>query len=244
VGDDTTSAAAAQLPVPGPEAIAGALVFTTALRRADIDPQTQQRLLKTLGDALPIQPLRPGVAGNDRTITPDALKALLPSAALVAAGLDPAMVVRPPPPVLWSDRGNQLVVRVAEVHADLALGAIVLTVPVTCDQTGPVDCTVTFVTGTPDQPAGGITTTEDHPRGPAEVVENWAEALIAFAWHTLLIAINSVSSALGGDLSGQKLVTAAVSVTADGITVTPMGRHTFMTGALTASQPSGGGPIG
>jgi hypothetical protein len=243
VGDDREATAAA-LPVPGPEAIAGALVFTTALRRADIDQQTQQRLLKALADTLPLQPLRPGIAGNDRTVTPDTLKVLLPSAAVVAAGLDPATIVRPPPPVLWTDGANQLVVRVGEVRADLTLGAIVLTIPVTCDQTGPVDCTVTFVTGTPDRPAGGITTTEDHPRGPAEVVENWAEPLIAFAWHTLLIAINSISSALGGDLSGQKLLTAALSVTADGVTVTPMGRHTFMTGALAASQSPTGGPTG
>ena len=241
---DDAGKAAADLPVPGPEAIAGALVFTTALRRADIDQQTQQRLLKVLADALPVQPLRPGVAGNDRTVTPDTLKVLLPSAAVVAAGLDPATVVRPPPPVLWTDGVNRLLVRVGEVRADLTLGAIVVTVPVTCDQTGPAECTVTFVTGTPDRPAGGITTTEDHPRGPAEVVENWAEPLVAFAWHTLLIAVNSISSALGGDLSGQKLVTAGLSVTADGITVTPMGRHTFMTAALSARQSPVGGSIG
>ena len=60
----------------------------------------------------------------------------------------------------------------------------------------------------------------------------------------MLIAINSVSSALGGDLSGQRLLTAALSVTADGITVTPMGRHTFMTGALAARQSPTGGPLG
>jgi len=241
---DNAENAAADLPLPGPEAIAGALLFTTALRRADIDPQTQQRLLKVLGDSVPIQPLRPGVAGNDRTLTPDALKVLLPSAAVVAAGMDPATVVHPPPPVLWTDGANRILVGVGEVRADLTLGAIVVTIPVTCDQTGPVDCTVTFVTGTPDQPAGGICTTEDHPRGPAEVVEHWAEPLVAFAWHTLLISINSISGALGSDLSGQKLVAAGLTVTADGITVTPMGRHTFMTGALAARQSPVGKPIG
>jgi hypothetical protein len=135
--------------------------------------------------------------------------------------------------VLWSDGDNQLLVRLAEITVQLGLGTITLTIPLTCDQTGPVACTVTFVTGTPSQPAGGITTTEDHPRGPPEVVELWAEPLIAFAWDTLVTAINAASTALGGDLAGQPLVTAALATTADGVTVTPMGRHTFVTGALT-----------
>ena len=38
-----------------------------------------------------------------------------------------------------------------------------------------------------------MTTTEDHPRGPAVVVENWHEPLIAFAWQTLLIATSAVA---------------------------------------------------
>jgi hypothetical protein len=135
--------------------------------------------------------------------------------------------------VIWSDRGNRLLVRVAGVHAQVGDGTLVLTVPVTCDQTGDVDVSVTFVTGTPDRPAGGVVTTEDHPRGPAAVVENWAEPLLAFAWQTLVSAVSAVSGAAGGDLSGRALVTAALAVNSDGLTVTPMGRHVFTAGSAT-----------
>ena len=216
--------------VPGPGAVAGAFVFASALQRADLDPQTRARLLKALGDTLPVTPLRPGTAATDRTLPAAALGLLVPSAAVVAAGLDPAAVTRPAPPVLWTADAARLLVRIAEVHADLSDGAIVITVPVTCDQTGPVDVTVTFVTGTPDQPAGGVTTAEDHPRGPAVVVENWAEPLVALAWHTLVIAVGALSGAGGNDFSGRDLVSASFAVTKAGLTVTPMARHTFLAG--------------
>ena len=234
-------AQAAAQPAFGPQALAGALLFATALQRADVDPQTRARLLKSLGDVTPLKPLQPGKAGADRTVTADALKVLVPSAAVVAAGFDPATVGTPAPNLLWTDGRNQLLVRVAEVRADLGAGSIVLTVPVACDETGPVDTTVTFMTGTPDAPAAGIVTTEDHPRGPATIVENWGVPIVAYAWHTLVVAVNSLSDALGGDVAGNRLVTAGLAVTADTITVTPMGRHTFL-GAATPRTPAG--PLG
>jgi hypothetical protein len=130
--------------------------------------------------------------------------------------------------VLWSTDAGQLLVRIAEVHADLTDGAIVITLPVTCDQTGPVDVTVTFITGSPDQPTGGVATAEDHPRGPEVVVEN--EPLVALAWHTLVIAIGAMSGAGGNDFSGRDLISASFAVSKDGLTVTPMARHTFLAG--------------
>ena len=216
--------------VPGPGAVAGALLFATALQRADVDPQTQARLLKALGDSLPLKPLRPGSAATDRTLPAASLGLLISSAAVVAAGLDPAAVTRPAPPVLWSSDAGQLLVRIGEVHADLSDGAIVITLPVSCDQTGPQDVTVTFVTGSPDQPTGGVATAEDHPRGPEVVVERWAEPLVAFAWHTLVIAVAAMSGAGGNDFSGRDLVPASVAVSKAGLTVTPMARHTFLAG--------------
>jgi hypothetical protein len=216
--------------VPGPGAVAGAFVFATALQRADIDPQTQARLLEALGDTLPLKPLQPGTAATDRTLPATSLRLLIPSAAVVAAGLDPAALIQPAPPVLWSTDAGQLLVRIAEVHADLTDGAIVITLPVTCDQTGPVDVTVTFITGSPDQPTGGVATAEDHPRGPEVVVENWAEPLVALAWHTLVIAIGAMSGAGGNDFSGRDLISASFAVSKDGLTVTPMARHTFLAG--------------
>ena len=218
--------------MPGPEAVAGAILARDALARADLDPQVKAQVAKQLASVLPGQVTRAGTSAGDRAIASQDLAALIPGAAVTAAGLDPAKTPMPPPPVLWQDSGNQLLVQLAGVHADLGDGFVELTVPVSCDQTGEAKVTVTFVTGTPDRPTGGIATTEDRPRGPAVIVENWREPLIAFCWHTLVIATSALSGTIGSDLAGNALITAGLTATSKGLTVTPMGRHTFTTGQL------------
>jgi hypothetical protein len=217
--------------VPGPDALAGAILTTEAFQRAKINPDTLAQVVNALGDLLPGHPVQAGSAAVDRTLPANALTSLIPSAAIVASGLDPATTAVPAPAVLWTSGVNRLLIKVAGVTATLGDGTIVITVPVSCDQTGDAAVTVTFVTGTPDRLAGGIVTTEDHPRGPAIVVENWGEALVAFAWHTLVEATNALSGAAGGDFSGHSLISAAVTVNAAGLSVTPMGKHTFMAGS-------------
>jgi hypothetical protein len=213
--------------VAGPGAIAGALLLRDALQRADLDDQTRARILKNLAGVLPLA-LRPGKVAGDRTLRPDDLKLLIPSAAVSAAGLDPAKTPMPPPPVLWENAGNQLLVQLAGIQASLGDGFIELAIPVSCDQTGDTQITVTFVTGSPDRPSGGVTTTEDHPRGASVVIENWHEPLIAFAWQTVLIATSALSGVAGTDLSGRNLITNALAINADGLSVLPMAQHTFL----------------
>ena len=198
-----------------------------------MNPDAAAQVIKALGDLLPGKPIRAGAAAQDRTIPASTLTSLIPSAAIVAAGLDPAKTALPVPAVVWSSGANTLLVRPGQVKATLGTGTIDLTVPVSCDQTGDTQVTVTFVTGTPDRPTGGIVTTEDHPRGAAVVVENWAEALVAYAWRTLVAATDALSGAAGGDLAGTDLITAGLTTTSDGLSVTPMGRHAFLAGGLT-----------
>lgn len=218
--------------VLGPEAVAGAILARDALARADLDPQVKEQVAKQLAPVLPGQVTRAGASAGDRAIAAQDLAALIPGAAVTAAGLDPAKTPMPPPPVLWQDSGNQLLVALAGVRAVLGDGLIEFTVPVSCDQTGDTKVTVTFITGTPDRPTGGIATTEDRPRGPAVIVENWHEPLIAFCWHTLVIATSALSTTVGTDLAGNPLITAGLTATAKGLAVTPMGPHTFTTGQL------------
>jgi hypothetical protein len=218
--------------VPGPEAVAGAILARDALARADLDPKVKEQVAKQLAPILPGQVTRAGTSPGDRAIAAQDLAALIPGAAVTAAGLDPAKTPMPPPPVLWQDSGNQLLVALAGVRAMLGEGLVEFTVPVSCDQTGDAQVTVAFVTGTPDRPSGGIATTEDRPRGPAVIVENWREPLIAFCWHTLVIATSALSGTIGTDLAGNALITAGVTASAKGLAVTPMGPHTFTTGQL------------
>jgi hypothetical protein len=216
--------------VAGPETIAGTILTTEALQRARITPDAARPVVNALGDLLPGNPVQAGSAAVDRLLPANALASLIPSAAIVAAGLDPAKTALPAPAVLWTSGASRLLVNAGKVTATLGDGTIDIVVPVSSDQTGDAAVTVTFVTGTSKQPAGGLVTTEDHPRGPAIIVENWAEPLVAFAWHTLLVATNALSGAAGGDMSDNNLITAAIAVDRTGLSVTPMGRHTFFAG--------------
>ncbi len=218
---------AAQL-IPGPGVVAGASLTSSIIAGLNLDPKVKEQILKAFGDLLPGHPVRTGMAAADRSLSPDALTALIPSAAVIGAGFDPAAVNPPVPNALWRVGSQQLLIRVAEVRATLGAGLIEIVVPVTCDQTGDTDISITFLTGTPDRPAGGVMTTEDHPRGAAEVVENWAEPLIAYAWQVLIIATSALSGASGSDGAGRALITASVVATPDGVTVTPMARNAFL----------------
>jgi hypothetical protein len=214
--------------MPGPEAIAGAVLLADALQHADIDERTRLVITTKLAPVLPGQLVPPGTVVDGLTVTADQLPLLVGSAAVVAAGLDPAKTPSPPPPVLWTERGNRLLVHLAGVHGMLGTGLVEITIPVECDQTKQTDVTVTFVTGSADHPAGGVTTTEDHPRGAAIVVENWHEALIAFAWRILLIATGAMAGTGRKDHAGRQLIVNSFEVDAAALTVRPMARHTFL----------------
>jgi hypothetical protein len=208
----------------GPGSVVGSVLLRDALDQ--LDAQTRATVLKGLAGVLP-QVVQPGKVGRVRTLRPDDLAALIPGAAVSAAGLNPASTPSPPPAVLWSDGGNQLLVQIAGVQARLGTGFIELSIPVSCDQTGDTQVSVTVLTGTPELPTGGVSTTEDHPRGPSVIVENWHDALIAFAWQTILIATSAVAGAVGTDTNGAPLITQGLTVTADGLSVRPMAQHLF-----------------
>jgi hypothetical protein len=209
---------------PGASGLAGAVLLRDALAR--LDDKTRAAVLKNLTDVLP-HTLAAGKVGADRAVHPGDLRALIPAAAISAAGLDPARTGEPAPPVLWERGGNRLLVLIAGVRASLGDGLLELTVPVSCDQTGDTGVTVTFATGSTKLPTGGVTVAEDHPRGPAVIVENWHEPLLAFAWQTVLFATAALAGAAGTDTAGRSLITNAITVDADGLTVTPMAPHTF-----------------
>jgi hypothetical protein len=213
-------------PVQGARSIAGEILRREST--AGLDPRLRALVERQLGSVLPGRLVPAGQAVEERRVNGDDVIRLLRSAAVTAGGLDPARTTDPPPPLLWEDGPNRLLVRIADLNGRLDEGLIELVIPVFCEETGEAEVTVTFITESREQPTGGICITEDHPRGPAVIVENWHEPLIALAWHTVLIATGALSGAIGADESGQQLVSATLSVSREGIAVTPMARHTFL----------------
>ncbi len=218
--------------MPGPEAVAGAILLGNALQRADLDDKTRLVITTELAPVLPGQLVPPGTVVDGLTVTTEELPLLIGSAAVVAAGLDPAKTPSPPPPVLWAERGSRLLVHIAGVHGTIDSRLVEITIPVECDQTKQTDVTVTFVTGSADRPSGGVASAEDHPRGAEIVVENWAEALIAYAWRVLVVATSAMAGIGRQDHAGRVLIANSLEVDAKGLMVRPMARHTFMSGTL------------
>lgn len=174
---------------------------------------------------LPVPDRSISVGDSTRPITlnRDALGRLFPFAARRALGVGSRRIRVTT--VVWRDGSDELAVDPGGATVVTSDGALVVTIPVSCDQTGASRVQATFVVGAPDRPAGLYAATDGRPHGPAAIIDRWADALTAFAWSAVLELLTSVSGAVGKDKDGQPLIPGSVVATTDGIAVTPMGRH-------------------
>lgn len=192
-----------------------------------------QRLLallrKQCPELFPAQPLPPGQAGAPLPVSSTDLPALARAAIRAASGLPPAPAggTVPVGGVTWVDGDRELYVAVEQVDVRLAPGAVAVTIPVRCDQTGATEVDISFAVGLPDRPLGLVVATEDRPRGPAAVVDVWGDALIALAWQCLLDVASGVSAASGSDSAGTPLIASALHSDGKTLSVTPQARFAF-----------------
>lgn len=167
---------------------------------------------------LPPEPLKPGQPGPTLEIDPKNLQALFHEA------------LRPEPDaevLLWRDGDNELLVEAARVRLHVADGLVLVDVPVACDQTGRVVVHVPFAVGSGRREAGLVVATEARPRGPAEIVELWGEALVALAWQALLEVAAALARESGEDLDGAGLIPVALRAGRGGLTLKTLARHGF-----------------
>lgn len=174
--------------------------------------------------APPRKPLASGEPASPVFISPKQASELLRVAARRAAGL-----FRPTrrTEVVWVDGDRELAVNLVKLQVRFADGEIQLTIPVRCDQTGPVAITVVFAVGSPNQPAGLYASTYRRPEGPALIVTAWSEPLVAFAWQCVLGMISGIAGAVGKDARGNVLVPVELTASKRGIEIIPMARHRF-----------------
>lgn len=128
---------------------------------------------------------------------------------------------------VWVRDDGELLVHTGSVRVRLDDGLLVVTIPVSCDQTGDVSIQVPFAVGGEEQPAGMVVATEERPRGPEEIVDLWGEALTAFAWRTLLAVTTRSASDSGEDEDRAGLIPAALTASGDGLRLATMARHAF-----------------
>jgi len=129
--------------------------------------------------------------------------------------------------VVWVEGENELAVGFAALDVKFSTGLIRIGIPVRCDQTGPANVELLFAVGSPDQPAGLYAAAARRPNGPEAIVTTWGEALVAFAWQSVLGLVTGIAAATGKDQRGNLLVPVELSVTARGLEIVPMARHRF-----------------
>ncbi len=170
------------------------------------------------------EPLQAGAVSERLVVTTKEASRLSIEAAKRAAGF-----FRPTrrTEAVWVDGESQLAVGIAAVRLQTTHGAVVVTIPVRCDQTGPTEVHVTFAVGEPGRPAGLYAAAQKRPRGPAAVVDTWGDAIVAFAWQVLLGLVSGLAGATGKDTRGNRLVPADLEATPSGLAILPMARHRF-----------------
>jgi len=158
-------------------------------------------------------------------LDPDSASRLIVAAARLAAGF-----FRPTQRsvVVWIEGDSELAVEIGGVRIDIGYGRVDLLLPVRCDQTGAADVVVTFAVGASQRPAGLYASTLRRPTGPKLIIDTWGDALVAFAWKTLLELASQLAGAIGGkDGRGNLLVPAELRASREGLTILPMGRFRF-----------------
>jgi len=129
--------------------------------------------------------------------------------------------------VVWVEGDSELAVRMAGVQIETDDGLVTVTIPVRCDQSGPVTVEVNFAMGADDAPAGLFASTFRRPIGPRLVIDTWGDALVAYAWQCVLGMVAGLSAAVGKDSRGNLLVPAEIVASKDGLRIVPMARHRF-----------------
>jgi hypothetical protein len=155
------------------------------------------RLRAELPETLPTKPLPTGRKGAVLPVTSSALGTLVQLAALRRTEGEGRIV--------WDDGVNQLMVHAAKVRSVVTEGIVRISVPVECDQTR-ATMEIAFAVGSEKRVAGMIAATADRPAGDPLIARVWGDALIAFAYGTLLDLADSLAGASGRDEKNARLV--------------------------------------
>lgn len=206
-----------------------------SLATADSISAECQKLLVALKSNCPgvlsPDPLPAGELGPEILLLPGEAEQLYRLVARRVTGLpdppnDPAS---PPVPgiVVWTRGGDELAVVIDKISLRPANGVVAVDIPVRCDEVGDATVRVRFAVGSKDRPAGMLAATDERPFGPPLVIDVWGEALMAFAWQTLVRAMTRLADATGRDVDGAGLLPVALAATPDSLALRTMARHTF-----------------
>jgi hypothetical protein len=138
-----------------------------------------------------------------------------------------------PQSVIWRRGDSEVVARLSSVRVAVEDGLVIVAMTLESAETGAAEVTVPFAVGG-KQLASMFATTERRPRGPAELVDRWGDAVIATLWSALLAVARSLAADAGRaehghpfqDADGQPLVpTQLIAQPGKRLAVVPQARH-------------------
>jgi hypothetical protein len=138
-----------------------------------------------------------------------------------------------PQSVIWRRGESEVVAHLSSVKVAVEEGLVIAAMTLESAETGRADVTVPFAVGG-KQLASMFATTERRPRGPAELVDRWGDAVIATLWSTLLKVARSLAADAGRaengrpleDADGQPLVPAQlIAQPGKRLAIVPQARH-------------------
>lgn len=174
-----------------------------------------EKLKKTCPQLNLETPLKPGEVLGELSVKPKQLQSIVS----IASG------TKDNPEVVWCDGTNELLVEMAGISVKTADELVLITIPVSCEETGSTIVQVAFATGSAENPAGLVFATDTIPDGPPEITEIWGESLIALAWKSITVALSAMAGAAGTDLDGAGLIPAGLSADRSGVKLIVMARH-------------------
>lgn len=142
-------------------------------------------------------PLEPGQLADPIEVGEAALAAALGRAVVPSGGS---------PSVVWSAADAEVVAHLTPIRVGISEGLVIVAMRLEAQETGTADVTVPFAVGGPRRLAAMFATTERRPRGPADLVDRWGDAVIATLWRGLLAVARSLAANAGTERYGRPLV--------------------------------------
>jgi len=109
------------------------------------------------------------------------------AARMVGTSADASQLVNvSPTPIIWVERGDDVVVHLDSVQVRLLAGSLLVSVDLETDQTGRATLVAAFALGGDGDPAGLTAVTDDLPKGLGTLTARWGKVLQAAIWASLL----------------------------------------------------------
>ena len=130
------------------------------------------------------------------------------------------------PNVVWQLGDSELEVDSSATTISCAEGLVTINVFVNCDQLEKLTpISVPIAVGTAKAPTGLVMSSLTKLRGPEVVTRTWSDAIVAFAWESLVEVSRRVTGELQRDKRSKSLVPGGIAASKGVLIIQPMARH-------------------